>query len=205
MTGKTTGYFLRRSLCPCNLLGPLHMRRISANASRRCSSSEPTKQGNSVKRSQFIPAAESKHDWVGPPHRLSNLRPIIYHIPENETELEKQLRTLRQETEDWNHAFWTNQNITFNKEKDAFVLSQLKEKGLTERDEKGRKRALNSEEMAVFYKHFLDENCIRHANYNKDWYRRNFTITLLMGRVAFHSVWRTLAERRGWKKSGPTT
>uniref|UniRef100_A0A8C8GTJ9 Apoptogenic protein 1, mitochondrial n=1 Tax=Oncorhynchus tshawytscha TaxID=74940 RepID=A0A8C8GTJ9_ONCTS len=115
MSGKTTGYFLRRSLCPCNLLGPLHMRRISANASRPCSSSEPTKQGNSVKRSQFIPAAESKHDWVGPPHRLSNLRPIIYHIPENETELEKQLRTLRQETEDWNHAFWTNQNITFNK------------------------------------------------------------------------------------------
>lgn len=40
---------------------------------------------------------------------------------------------------------------------------------------------------------------------DRDWYRRNFTITLLMGRVAFHSVWRTLAERRGWKKGGPAT
>lgn len=31
----------------------------------------------------------------------------------------------------------------------------------------GRRRSLNSEEMAVFYKSFLDRNRIRHANYNK--------------------------------------
>lgn len=31
----------------------------------------------------------------------------------------------------------------------------------------GRRRSLNSEEMAVFYKNFLDQNRIRHANYNK--------------------------------------
>ena len=39
----------------------------------------------------------------------------MYHIPENETELEKRLRHLRQDTEDWNQHFWANQNITFSK------------------------------------------------------------------------------------------
>uniref|UniRef100_A0AAY5L5U4 Cytochrome c oxidase assembly factor 8 n=1 Tax=Esox lucius TaxID=8010 RepID=A0AAY5L5U4_ESOLU len=128
MTLKTTVYFLRKSLCH-------DMRCISENV-RRCCSNQPNKRDHSFKRSPFVPPADSKHDWIGPPHRLSNLRPIIYQIPENETELEKQLRILRQETEDWNHAFWTNQNITFNKSKEAFILSQLKEKGMTEKDEK---------------------------------------------------------------------
>lgn len=62
-----------------------------------------------------MPAASSTHEWIGPPNPLSNLRPIVYRIPENETELEKRLRHLRQETEDWNHEFWTEQNITFSK------------------------------------------------------------------------------------------
>ncbi|KAL0969020.1 hypothetical protein UPYG_G00221650 [Umbra pygmaea] len=186
---KTIKCLLRSSVCHAMRL------KLSMNVSR-CSSSQPNKLENSAKRLQFIPAADSKHDWIGPPNRLSNLRPIIYHVPENETELEKKLRILRQETENWNHAFWTNQNVTFNNEKNYFILSQLKEKGITERDEKGRKRTLNSEEMAVFYKHFLDENCSRHANYNKEWYRRNFAITLLMGRLAFHNLWGMFAQRR---------
>jgi len=31
----------------------------------------------------------------------------------------------------------------------------------------GRKRTLSSEEMAVFYKHFLDINIKRHSSYNR--------------------------------------
>lgn len=129
------------------------------------------------------------------------MRPIVYRIPENETQLEKRLRHLRQETEDWNHEFWSHQNLTFSKEKEAFIISQLKAKGLTMRDEKGRRRSLDSDEMAVFYKNFLDKNRIRHANYNKEWYRRNFTITLLMARVTLHNFWRAISERKGSKKT----
>lgn len=70
-----------------------------------------------LKKARFSPAPTSKYDWIGPPDRLSNLRPIIYHIPENETQLERKLRHLRQETEDWNHEFWTRQNTTFSKVK----------------------------------------------------------------------------------------
>ncbi|KAM9477546.1 cytochrome c oxidase assembly factor 8 isoform 2-T2 [Clarias gariepinus] len=155
-------------------------------------------------KTTFSPAPTSKYDWIGPPDRLSNLRPIIYHIPENETQLERKLRHLRQETEDWNHEFWTIQNVTFSKEKEEYIQAQLKAKGLTERDENGRKRNLTSEEMAAFYKYFLDKNCIKHAAYNKDWYRRNFTITMLMARVTLHNFWRTVTGQVR-SKGKPTT
>ncbi|XP_026876754.2 cytochrome c oxidase assembly factor 8 isoform X2 [Electrophorus electricus] len=167
---------------------PCRTRRSILTSSRH-SAGQPPQDENT----RFNPAPTSKYDWIGPPDRLSNLRPVIYHIPENETQLERKLRHLRQETEDWNHAFWTYQNVTFTKEKEQFILSQLKLKGLTEKDERGRQRTLSSEEMAVFYKHFLDKNCKKHASYNKEWYRRNFTITLLMGRVTLHSIWRALS------------
>ncbi|XP_027130511.1 cytochrome c oxidase assembly factor 8 isoform X2 [Larimichthys crocea] len=159
-----------------------------------------------TKRSIFRPEATSTHDWIGPPNPLSNLRPIVYHVPENETELEKRLRHLRQDTEDWNHDFWTKQNVMFTKEKDAFIFSQLNAKGLSVCDEQGRRRALNAEEMAVFYKSFLDTNRVRHADYNREWYRRNFTITLLMARVALNNMWKTVTDRHSRKKSStPTT
>uniref|UniRef100_A0A8D2ZXI5 Cytochrome c oxidase assembly factor 8 n=1 Tax=Scophthalmus maximus TaxID=52904 RepID=A0A8D2ZXI5_SCOMX len=136
------------------------------------------------------------HDWIGPPNPLSNLRPIVYHVAEDESELEGRLRRLRQETEDWNHNFWTQQNITFTKEKDAFIISHLKAEGLTVRDEQGRRRSLGCEDMATFYKSFLDTNRTRHVNYNKEWYRRNFTITLLMARVALSDMWRTVTRKK---------
>ncbi|KAM7403735.1 hypothetical protein PAMA_004255 [Pampus argenteus] len=139
----------------------------AASSSRQCSSSQTTQQDNTLKRTKFRPPASSTCDWIGPPNPLSNLRPIVYHVSENESELEKRLRHLRQETEDWNHNFWTKQNITFRTEKYTFIISQLKAKGLSVRDEQGRQQSLNSEEMAVFYKDFLDKNRTLHANYNK--------------------------------------
>ncbi|XP_020513255.2 cytochrome c oxidase assembly factor 8 [Labrus bergylta] len=184
----------------------LRPHRLSAANSRLCSSVQEAPQDKKPKRLPFRPAASTTHDWIGPPNPLSNLRPIVYHVPENETELEKHLRHLRQETEDWNHDFWTKQNITFSKDKEAFIISQLNAKGLTARDETGRRRTLGSEEMAEFYKSFLDTNRTRHANYNKEWYRRNFTITLLMARVSLSNMWRTVTDRHKSKKnSTPTT
>ncbi|KAL7877697.1 hypothetical protein SRHO_G00043400 [Serrasalmus rhombeus] len=185
----------------CLFFGSQRCIRGVVASKRHCA--RPAAQNDPAEKTKFNPGPTTKYDWIGPPDRLSNLRPIIYHIPENETPLERKLRHLRQETEDWNHEFWTHQNVTFSKEKEEYVHSQLKAKGLTERDERGRKRTLNSEEMAVFYKHFLDKNCIKHASYNREWYQRNFTITLLMARVALHNVWRTLTGQ-GRSKGKPT-
>lgn len=192
MNVKTVGFVYLRLLCPRHAFLPLR----SLCLGHLQNSSQPPKHETQAQRSGFSPAASSKYDWIGPPDKLSNLRPIIYHIPENETPLERKLRHLRQETEDWNHNFWTKQNITFSKEKEEYIQSQLKAKGLSERDEAGRKRILSSEEMAVFYKYFLDKNITRHATYNREWYRRNFTITLLMAKVAVENTWRMLGGRK---------
>lgn len=181
---------------------------FSSSNTRPCSSTTPTtpttkKEKKKAKTSIQRPAPSPAHDWIGPPNAVSNLRPIVYRVPERESELEKRLRTLRQDTEDWNHDFWTKQNTTFSKNKESFIAAKLSAKGLSRRDEQGRRRTLDTEEMAVFYKSFLDENRTRHANYNKEWYRRNFTITFLMARVAFHNMWKHLSPNSS-KKNGPT-
>ncbi|KAH0620334.1 hypothetical protein JD844_020633 [Phrynosoma platyrhinos] len=81
-------------------------------------------------------------------------------------------------------------------EKEEFVCSTLKAKGLPLRDEKGQKATLNAEEMAEFYKVFLSKNFKKHIFYNRDWYKRNFTITFLMGQVAFVKAWKRLRLKK---------
>ncbi|XP_060008989.1 cytochrome c oxidase assembly factor 8 isoform X5 [Lagenorhynchus albirostris] len=87
--------------------------------------------------SRFCPPRKSCHDWIGPPDKYSNLRPVHFYIPENESPLEQKLRELRQETQEWNQQFWANQNLTFLKEKEKFIDSRLKAKGLELRAESG--------------------------------------------------------------------
>ncbi|XP_031809045.1 cytochrome c oxidase assembly factor 8 isoform X6 [Sarcophilus harrisii] len=148
--------------------------------------------------SRSCPPRKSCNDWIGPPDRYSNLRPIKFYIPENESPLEQQLRKLRQETQEWNQQYWANQNQTFNKEKEAFIHSRLKARGLGLKDETGKKITLNAEEMADFYKDFLSKNFQKHMYYNRDWYKRNFTITLFMGRVALERIWKKLGFKQGF-------
>ncbi|KAF7251799.1 Apoptogenic protein 1, mitochondrial [Varanus komodoensis] len=146
--------------------------------------------------SGFCPPSHSCHDWIGPPDRCSNLRPIIFHIPKNESQLEQRLREFRQETQVWNQQFWANQNMSFRKEKEEFLCTRLRAKGVQLRDETGQKAMLNAEEMAEFYKLFLSKNFKKHLCYNRDWYRRNFVITFLMGQVAFQRAWRRFGLKR---------
>lgn len=52
-------------------------------------------------------------DMIGPPHPISNLRPIIRYKPHNETSLQEKLRNLHNETQQWNQTFWENHNTKF--------------------------------------------------------------------------------------------
>ncbi|XP_042331872.1 cytochrome c oxidase assembly factor 8 [Sceloporus undulatus] len=172
----------------------------SPPASSPSSTAGPGKSGaapsSESPTSDFCPPSHSCHDWIGPPDRCSNLRPVIFYIPKHESPLERRLRELRQETQIWNQQFWANQNISFRKEKEEFVCSRLKAKGLQLRDERGQKATLNAEEMAEFYKVFLSKNFKKHIYYNRDWYKRNFTITFLMGQVAFVKAWKRLRLKK---------
>lgn len=52
-------------------------------------------------------------DYIGPPDKLSNLRPVIRHAPVDETPVERKLRLKRIEVEEWNQQFWSNHNQKF--------------------------------------------------------------------------------------------
>ncbi|NXW90887.1 APOP1 protein, partial [Alopecoenas beccarii] len=142
------------------------------------------------------PPPHSCSDWIGPPDKHSNLRPIIFYVPPEESPLERRLREARQEAQACNQRFWAQQNRAFRQEKEEFIYSRLKAKGLEIRDDTGKKATLNAEEMADFYKDFLSKNFRKHMQYNRDWYKRNFTITFLMGQVALVRALRWLR----WKK-----
>ncbi|XP_007473574.2 cytochrome c oxidase assembly factor 8 isoform X1 [Monodelphis domestica] len=116
-------------LCPPRRGFVLHCRRPGLKRG-----AEPG-DSTQCRASRFSPPNKSCNDWIGPPDRYSNLRPIKFYIPENESPLEQQLRKLRQETQEWNQQYWANQNQTFSKEKEEFIHSRLKARGLGLRDE----------------------------------------------------------------------
>ncbi|XP_065606499.1 cytochrome c oxidase assembly factor 8 [Cyrtonyx montezumae] len=171
------------------------MRRVSGGCRYGRFSSSFSSGGGERARSRFCPPAGSRTDWIGPPDKRSNLRPVIFYVPPHESPLERRLRELREETQAWNQSFWARQNTAFQREKEEFIYSRLKAKGLETRDETGQKVTLNAEEMADFYKDFLHKNFRKHMHYNRDWYKRNFAITFLMGQVALVRALRWLRRR----------
>ncbi|XP_074885848.1 cytochrome c oxidase assembly factor 8 isoform X2 [Buteo buteo] len=114
----------------------------------------------------FSPPAHSRNDWIGPPDKHSNLRPVIFYVPPEESPLERRLREARQEAQACDQRFWARHNRTFRQEKEEFIYSRLKAKGVEMRDETGQKATLNVEEMADFYKDFLSKNFSKHMEYN---------------------------------------
>lgn len=52
-------------------------------------------------------------DYIGPPDKISNLRPVVRHIKKDETALETRLRLKQTEVEQWNQEFWENHNRQF--------------------------------------------------------------------------------------------
>lgn len=58
------------------------------------------------------------------------------------------------ELQDWNHQYWETHNRQFNQQKELF-LSASKKKSAT----------VSHDELAVFYKKFLDDNRDKHMKY----------------------------------------
>ncbi|XP_023012321.1 cytochrome c oxidase assembly factor 8 [Leptinotarsa decemlineata] len=125
---------------------------------------------NSMEEPVIVMREEDDIDLIGPADPISNLRPIIRKHLANETILQRRLRNLQNETQEWNHLFWTEHNERFKKEQQTYIDLFLK----------GQiKRQLTADEMSEFYKKFLDENLSSHMKYNREWYKRNFTLLIL--------------------------
>lgn len=142
-------------------------------------------------------------NYIGPPDKLSNLRPILRHASKDETPLDRELRLKQIEVEEWNQRFWQTHNQKFIKvscpldnvqcissnwkfrsnssfslcfqEKEAFILANKDDESDT----------LSADKMSEFYKKFLDENWQTHFNYNQTWYKYNFDMLLLSFRTKF--------------------
>ncbi|GLH07609.1 APOPT family protein CG14806, mitochondrial [Gryllus bimaculatus] len=126
------------------------------------------------------------HDVIGPPDKISNLRPVIVHIPKEESSIEKQFRLKREEIQKWNETFWSNHNTKFFEQKEKFTANHAKKYS-----SESSVSPMTSDEMSVFYKKFLDENWKTHQMYNVEWYRKNIGLLLLALRVTVFKVART--------------
>ncbi|XP_072172685.1 COA8 family protein CBG23705, mitochondrial-like [Diadema setosum] len=138
-----------------------------------------------------------ERDWIGPADKRSNLRRVILRQPENESKAERMYREQREDTNEWNHQFWSQQNEKFIKAKEKFVKSRLEEKKReaeisTENSEvlSDVKQVLSAEEMAKFYQEFLKDNRKVFQDYNKQWYYRNFSLLIPAIKANLHRLLR---------------
>ncbi|CAL1527130.1 unnamed protein product [Lymnaea stagnalis] len=127
-------------------------------------------------------------DLIGPPDTVSNIRPVQFYVPPNETTAEKMFRLRRAEVLEWNQSFWAHHNSKFFKEKDQYIQSHQS------KDVDG-KPSLSPEELSVFYRSFLNENRVAHLNYNKEWYKKNISMLWPALKVA------VIRLRRKFRKS----
>lgn len=106
------------------------------------------------------------------PHPISKLRLFNYAINENETEYEKRLRERRIQIQNFNHEYWSKINTEFNQKKKNYIENELKNR----HSEIDYNSTQTHEELAQFYKKFLDDNHQRYIGYNSQWYRNNLNL-----------------------------
>ncbi|XP_073835535.1 cytochrome c oxidase assembly factor 8 isoform X2 [Musca autumnalis] len=102
---------------------------------------------------------EIQHDYIGPPDRVSNIRPFVRCVRPDENNAEKKLRLKRVEVEEWNNSFWSRHNKRFYEEKQDFIKAH----------NLAGVQDISADKMSEFYKSFLDKNRKLHVLYNFSW------------------------------------
>ncbi|XP_014664095.1 PREDICTED: APOPT family protein Y39B6A.34, mitochondrial-like [Priapulus caudatus] len=113
-----------------------------------------------------------KSDWIGPPHNVSHLRLVKFNAPADESSREKAFRLKRQDTQEWCHRYWSAHNRNFALSKKAFLAEKMENMSATA----DITEALSADEMAEFYKKYLDDNKEAHMQFNREWYRRQVAL-----------------------------
>lgn len=105
---------------------------------------------------------------VSRPQILSRLRYVNIVTRPDETEEEKAYRAHYENLQDWNNRYWTENNELFNKSKSDYIKANF---GNIAEDE-----ALSHDQLATFYRGFLEENRAKHVDYNKKWYKSHISL-----------------------------
>ncbi|KAF9365186.1 hypothetical protein BGX34_010990 [Mortierella sp. NVP85] len=124
---------------------------------------------SSRKRESLDPRLNRDKFLVGNPHPVSNLRPIIYPIPKNESEEDRHFRERRERVDAFNQHFWVNNNAMFIKAKEEYEEKIRAQNG---------GQPVTTEELSIFYKDFLDKAYERQMNYNRQWWIENIGLLL---------------------------
>ncbi|KAJ7109427.1 hypothetical protein C8R44DRAFT_635680 [Mycena epipterygia] len=149
-------------------------------------------------------------DRVGPPHPMSNMRPIIYDDdappstprayhpyslhefdPEPTSPYKLQWKLQRQQLDEFHHTFWLESNSRFERGKQQ-ALSRLPSTA----------SALDKERaLSEFYQHWVVQEDRRTGEYTKEWRERNMSSLLLAARVAYHKFTARFSDITMFKKS----
>jgi hypothetical protein len=137
------------------------------------------------------------HDLIGPADKISNLRKYRYYKPVDESKIEYDYRMMREKVFQFNHDYWTQQNLKFLEAKRKYtqkmkIREQLEKMNRGAENQIETKTAaatpedIDNQKMNEFYKQFLNENFHNHSEYNRQWYRYNFMLLDLAARVSLY-------------------
>ncbi|KAJ7774553.1 hypothetical protein DFH07DRAFT_952265 [Mycena maculata] len=143
---------------------------------------------------RFLHVSRPLCDHVGPPHPISNMRPMIYDEdapastqrayhpyslhefdPEPASPYKLQWKLQRQQLDEFHHTFWLESNTRFERGKQE-ALSRLPETAT----------ALDKERaLSEFYRQWVEQEDRRTGEYTEEWRQRNRSSLILASRVAY--------------------
>ncbi|KAJ6630854.1 hypothetical protein B0H10DRAFT_1774443 [Mycena sp. CBHHK59/15] len=143
---------------------------------------------------RVLHASQHLADRVGPPHPISNMRPMIYDDetppstprayhpyslhefhPEPTNPYQLQWKLQREQLDEFHQTFWLESNIRFERGKEE-ALSRLPPTATT----------LDKERvLSEFYRLWVVQEDCRTGAYTEEWRQRNMSSILLAARVAY--------------------
>lgn len=114
--------------------------------------------------------ALSERRIVSKPQILSRLRYVNIVKRRDETDQERAYRVQYESLQDWNNRYWAENNELFTKEKNEYIEK------IYGQEASSKEEALSHDQLATFYRSFLESNRDRHVNYNRIWYRNHVAL-----------------------------
>lgn len=115
--------------------------------------------------------ALSERRAVSKPQILSRLRYVSIMKRGDETEQERLYRIQYKNLQDWNNNYWNENNELFNREKELYIREHFNK-------EISNEEALSHDQLAHFYRTFLERNREKHVKYNRTMYKNHFTLLI---------------------------
>ncbi|KAJ7097881.1 hypothetical protein B0H15DRAFT_772649 [Mycena belliarum] len=159
---------------------------------------------------RFLHASNPLCDRVGPPHPISNMRPIIYDDdapastsrayhpyslhefdPEPSSPYKLQWKLQRQQLDDFHHTFWLESNTRFEQGKQEALARLPPSASLLDKEHA----------LSEFYHQWVIQEDRRTGEYTEEWRQRNKSSLLLAARVACQSFTARFSDIVMFKKS----